>query len=111
MNTKTLPAMDQFREFSSYPTSAKATTPPASSQAKLGETIAHLREAAWKFATLPMEKRIGLVTSMQQGIMKTLDTMVEAGCKAKGIPLGTNLEAEEWAAGYWGVVRQLRLVR
>ena len=111
MNTKTLPAMDQFREFSSYPTSAKATTPPASSQAKLDETIAHLREAAWKFATLPMEKRIALVTSMQQGIMKTLDTMVEAGCKAKGIPLGANLEAEEWAAGYWGVVRQLRLVR
>ena len=111
MNTKTLPAMDQFREFSSYPTSAKTSTPPASSQAKLDETIAHLREAAWKFATLPMEKRIALVTSMQQGIMKTLDAMVEAGCKAKGIPLGTNLEAEEWAAGYWGVVRQLRLVR
>ena len=111
MNTKTLPAMDQFREFSSYPTSSKTSTQPASSQAKLDETIAHLREAAWKFATLPMEKRIALVTSMQQGIMKTLDAMVEAGCKAKGIPLGTNLEAEEWAAGYWGVVRQLRLVR
>ena len=111
MNTKTLPAMDQFREFSSYPTSAKTSTPPASSQAKLDETIAHLRVAALKFATLPMEKRIALVTSMQQGIMKTLDAMVEAGCKAKGIALGTNLEAEEWASGYWGVVRQLRLVR
>lgn len=115
MNTKTLLATDQFREFSSYPVgqsgTAKNTTPPASSQAKLDETVAHLREAAWKFATLSIEKRIELVTAMQQGMMKVLATMVEAGCNAKGIPLGSNLEAEEWAAGYWGVVRQLRLIR
>ena len=108
MNTQTL---DQFREFSSYPTPAKATIPPASSQAKLDETVLYLREAARKFATLSIEKRIELITQMQQGLMKVLAPMVQAGCKAKGIPLGSNLEAEEWAAGYWGAVRQLRLVR
>ena len=111
MNTKTLPAMDQFREFSSYPTSAKTTIPPASSQAKLDETIAHLREAAWKFATLSIEKRIELATAMQQGFVKVMGAMVQAGCKAKGIAPDSNLAAEEWAAGAWGVVRQLRLVR
>jgi acyl-CoA reductase-like NAD-dependent aldehyde dehydrogenase len=106
----TTQTMDQFREFSSYPTSAK-TNPPASSQAKLDETVLHLREAAWKFATLSIEKRIELATSMQQGLLKVVDAMVEAGCKAKGIAPDSNLAAEEWAAGYWGVVRQLRLVR
>jgi acyl-CoA reductase-like NAD-dependent aldehyde dehydrogenase len=111
MNTTHTQTIDQFREFSSYPTSAKILTPPASSQAKLDETVTHLRKAAWKFATLSIENRIALVTSMQRGIIKQLEAMVQAGCKAKGIPLGTNLEAEEWAAGYWGVVRQLRLVR
>ncbi len=111
MNTKTLPAMDQFREFSSYPTSAKSTVPPASSQAKLDETIANLREAAWKFATLSIEKRIELATAMQQGFVKIMDPMVQAGCKAKCIAPDSNLAAEEWAAGAWGVVRQLRLVR
>jgi len=115
MNTKHIQAMDQFREFSSYPVSqsgqAKTITPPASSQAKLDETIVHLREAAWKFATLPIERRIELVTAMQQGYIKVAETMVNAGCKAKGIPPGSNLEAEEWASGTWGVVRQLRLVR
>ena len=115
MSTKTLPAMDQFREFSSYPVSqssaAKNTTPPASSQAKLDETVAHLREAAWKFATLPMEKRIALVTSMQQGFIKVAEAMVNAGCQAKGILPDSNLAAEEWASGIWGVVRHLRLVR
>ena len=111
MNTKTLPAMDQFREFSSYPSSAKTTIPPASSQAKLDETIAHLREAAWKFSTLSIEKRIELATAMQQGFVKVAEAMVQAGCKAKGIAPDSNLAAEEWAAGAWGVVRQLRLVR
>lgn len=107
----TTQAMDQFREFSSYPSSSKNTTPPASSQGKLDETITHLREAAWKFATLSIEKRIALVTQMQQGLMEVLEAMVQAGCKAKGIAPDSNVAAEEWAAGYWGVVRQLRLVR
>ena len=111
MNTKTLPAMDQFREFSSYPASSKATIPPASSQAKLDETVLHLREAAWKFSTLSIEKRIELATAMQQGFVKVMGAMVQAGCKAKGIAPDSNLAAEEWAAGAWGVVRQLRLVR
>lgn len=115
MNTKHIHVMDKFREFSSYPISqygqAKTTTPPTSSQAKLDETIAHLREAAWKFATLPIEKRIALVTSMQQGYLKVAESMVQAGCIAKGILPDSNLAAEEWASGAWGVVRHLRLVR
>lgn len=111
MNTRHVQAMDQFREFSSYPTQAKSEIPPASSQAKLDETVAHLREAAWKFATLSIEKRIELATAMQQGCVKVAEAMVQAGCKAKGITLGSNLEAEEWATGAWGVIRQLRLIR
>lgn len=111
MHTKSRQTMDAFREFSSYPASHKNATPPDSSQAKLDETVKHLREAAWKFATLSIEKRIALATAMQQGIIKNLEAMVEVGCRAKGITRGTNLEAEEWAAGYWGVVRQLRLIR
>jgi acyl-CoA reductase-like NAD-dependent aldehyde dehydrogenase len=113
MNTNQ--TLDQFREFSSYPVNqssqSKTETPPTTSQAMLDETITHLREAAWKFATLNIEKRIQLATSMQQGLLKVAEAMVQAGCKAKGIAPDSNLAAEEWAAGYWGVVRQLRLVR
>lgn len=115
MRTKHIQAMDQFREFSSYPISqsgqTKSDMPPMSSQAKLDETVMHLREAAWKFATLSIEKRIALATAMQQGYLKVAEAMVKAGCQAKGIPSGSNLEAEEWATGAWGVVRQLRLIR
>jgi aldehyde dehydrogenase (NAD(P)+) len=115
MSAKHVHAMDKFREFSSYPISqygqAKITTPPTSSQVRLDETIAHLREAAWKFATLPMAKRIELVNSMQQGYLKVAEAMVQAGCIAKGISPDSNLAAEEWASGAWGVVRHLRLMR
>jgi len=111
MNTTNSQELKQFREFSSYSTSSKTNIPPASSQAKLDETVINVREAAWKFAALSIEKRIALLESMQQGIMKQLGGMIDAGCKAKNIELGTNLEAEEWAAGYWGAVRQLRLIR
>jgi aldehyde dehydrogenase (NAD(P)+) len=114
MSAKHIHAMDKFREFSSYPVSQYGqakTTPPASSQVRLDEAIAHLREAAWRFATLPIEKRIALVTSMQQGYMKVAESMVHAGCIAKGISPDSNLAAEEWASGAWGVVRHLRLIR
>lgn len=111
MNTSYSQELKQFREFSSYPTSRKSIIPPASSQARLDETVTQVLEAAWKFAALSIEKRIALATNMQQGLMKLLEAMIDAGCKAKFIKIGTNLEAEEWAAGYWGVVRQLRLIR
>lgn len=111
MHTPGTQAMDQFREFSSYPAQTKTENPPTSSQAMLDETIAHLCEAAWKFAVLPMDRRIELVTSMQQGYLKVAEAMVKAGCKAKGIAPDSNLAAEEWATNAWGVVRQLRLVR
>ncbi len=115
MSSKHIQAMDQFREFSSYSVNqssqTKVLTPPDSSQAKLDEAIAHLREAAWKFATLPIEKRITLANTMQQGCLKISEAMVEAGCKAKGIAPDSNLAAEEWSTGPWGVVRQLRLIR
>jgi hypothetical protein len=111
MNTKHIQATDQYREFSSYPAQVKTQTPPASSQTKLDLTVTNLREAAWKFATLSIEKRIALTNSMQQGLMQVMESMVQAGCKTKGIAPDSNLAAEEWAAGVWGVVRQLRLIR
>jgi aldehyde dehydrogenase (NAD(P)+) len=36
--------------------------------------------------------------------------MVRAACGAKGIPTGTPVEAQEWSAGPWPVIRQLRLI-
>jgi aldehyde dehydrogenase (NAD(P)+) len=48
---------------------------------------------------------------MQRGYLAVARETVHAACAAKGIPLGTPLEGEEWIAGPWFVVRQLRLIQ
>jgi acyl-CoA reductase-like NAD-dependent aldehyde dehydrogenase len=104
-------AVMTLREFSSYAASLPLDAPPPSSQSQMAAAIARLREAAKTFAKLSLEQRIVLVNAMQQGALQVANRMVQAGCKAKGIKLGTPEEAEEWSTGPWGVVRQLRLIR
>jgi aldehyde dehydrogenase (NAD(P)+) len=48
---------------------------------------------------------------MQAGYLRIARASVEAACAAKGIPLGSPLEGEEWTLGPWFVVRHLRLIR
>jgi hypothetical protein len=104
-------AVMKLREFTSYAASPALDAPPPSSQSQMAAAIARLREGAKIFAKLALEQRIVLVNSMQHGSLRVAARMVQAGCKAKGIKLGTPEEAEEWSTGPWGVVRQLRLIR
>lgn len=72
--------------------------------------MAQLRQAARGFAQLSVDQRIVLAESMQAGYLRVAERSVQAGCKAKGIAIGSPDEAEEWATGPWGTVRQLRLI-
>ena len=110
MRISSIQAMDQLREYSSYPIQSSATTPRPSSQAEMDVAVALLRKAARGYATMPIEQRIALAESMQQGYLQVAERSVQASCKAKGIAIGSPEEAEEWATGPWGVVRQLRLL-
>jgi acyl-CoA reductase-like NAD-dependent aldehyde dehydrogenase len=104
-------AVMKLREFNSYAASPAVDAPPSSSQSQMDAGIVRLREGAKAFAKLSVHQRIALVNAMQQGFLRVAKRMVQAGCKAKWITLGTPEEAEEWSTGPWGVVRQLRLVR
>lgn len=104
-------ALPKLREFTSYPLRPTVGMPAFSSQAEMAAAIARVGEGASSFAKLSLDQRIALAESMQQGLLRVADRMVAAGCDAKGIARGGPLEAEEWATGPWGVVRQLRLVR
>jgi acyl-CoA reductase-like NAD-dependent aldehyde dehydrogenase len=101
----------KLKDFASYAARSAAETPPPSSEAQMNAAIARLREGAAVFASLSIAEHIRLAESMQQGYLRVAERSVAAGCKAKGIPPGTPLEAEEWSTGPWGVVRQLRLIR
>lgn len=100
---------DKLREYSSYG-ARSVTSPEQSDQSYISETLAALRKAAKPFATLSIPQRIALAEAMQRGLMQVAERSVQTGCKAKGITLGSPAEAEEWATGPWGSVRQLRLI-
>lgn len=94
----------KLREFNSYVAILAMDAPPSSTQGQMDAAILRLREGAKSLAKLPLEQRVMLLDSMQQGFLRVARSMVEAGCKAKGIELGTTQEAEEWSTGPWGVV-------
>ncbi len=77
---------------------------------QLNDMVARLQEGARAFARLSLPDRIDLARSMQAGYLRIAKRIVQASCTAKGIPLGTPAESQEWATGPWCVVRHLRLV-
>ena len=91
--------------------SIPGSVPIATSQSRLDDIVARLRDGAGTFAQLSLDQRVELARSMQAGYLRIARASVEAACAAKGIPLGTPLEGEEWSLGPWFVVRHLRLIR
>ena len=102
--------MQQLREYSSYPMQASIASPSQTTEGHMNMVVAQLREATKEFADMSIKRRIELAESMQRGYVRIAERSVEAGCKAKGIALNSPAEAEEWATGPWGAIRQLRLI-
>ncbi len=101
---------DKLKEYSSYSGHPSKASSLASSLSQIDMAVMALSEAASHFTKLPLEQKIALAKSMQRGYMRIAEQSVFAGCKAKGIDIGSTSEAEEWATGPWGIVRQLRLI-
>ena len=102
--------MEKLREYSGYPAQVSLPTPSQSSEEYMNKTVIQLQKASVRFARMPIERRIQLAKSIQKGYVNVAERSIQAGCKAKGIKLGSPAEAEEWATGPWGIVRQLRLI-
>ncbi len=90
---------------------ARPAAPSPSSVQKLDEAVARVRHGAARLLKLSLDERVALARSMQVGYLAVARESVHAACAAKGIPLGTPLEGEEWTLGPWFVVRHLRLVQ
>src|SRR5918993_5250124 len=105
MATRTAPSRSSTRGSSSVP------APAPTSQSQLDAVLSRLRDGARTFSKLSLDQRVQLARSMQAGYVRIARASVEAACAAKGIPLGTPLEGEEWSLGPWCVVRHLRLIR
>ena len=90
---------------------AELGAPAPTSAPLLDEALARVREGATRLLRLSLHDRIALARSMQTGYLAIARESVHAACAAKGIPLDTPLEGEEWTLGPWFVVRHLRLVQ
>lgn len=101
---------DRLREYSSYSSSSVYDSMLVSKQKEMDDALSRLIKAAKVFAMISIDERVKLALCMQQGYKKIAEGSVIAGCTAKGITLGTPAEAEEWATGPWGIIRQLRLI-
>lgn len=108
MNTMTVDS--QLNAYSNYAAQTPVETPAESSQSDISQKVAQLKAAANEFANLTIDQRIVLAQSMQHGLLQVAEAAVHAGCRAKGIAIGSPQEAEEWATNPWGSVRQLRLI-
>jgi hypothetical protein len=95
----------------SAPAVNRPATPPPSSARRLDEAVARARDGAARLLRLSLDERVVLARAMQAGYLEIARDSVHAACAAKGIPLGTPLEGEEWCGGPWFVVRQLRLLQ
>jgi len=91
---------------------AMALAPPAhTEQAELDRTANRLKAAAPRFAALTISERRRLLESMSAGYAQIGAAVVRAACQAKGIPLGSPLEGEEWTLGPVITLHNLRLLR
>jgi hypothetical protein len=90
---------------------AQLGAPAPTSAPLLDEAVARVHEGATRLLRISLRERIALARSMQTGYLAIARESVHAACAAKGIPLDTPLEGEEWTLGPWFVVRHLRLVQ
>ena len=81
------------------PAAARPVSPPPTSAPRLDEAVARVREGASRLLRLSLDERVALARSMQAGYLGSRASSVHAACAAKGIPLGTPLEGEEWTLG------------
>ena len=86
--------------------SPAASTPPGD----LERAVARVRDGAEAWAAMGLPERIAVARRMRDGWMRVADRTARAGCAAKGIPLGTHAEGEEWFTGPHMVIRLLRLL-
>jgi len=75
---------------------------------ELEQALAVLRERASAFARAPLTEKVAWLREMASRFHELGPRMVAAACEAKGVPLGSPLEGEEWVAAPVPIIRNLK---
>jgi len=76
--------------------------------AVLDRALATLSERATAFARAPLGDKVTWLREIASRFHELSARMVRDACRAKGVPLGTPLEGEEWLAGLVPIQRNLK---
>lgn len=87
---------------------APPTPTAATSRELLDEQLERLQDGARAWARQPLSARIALLRSMLAGAGRIAERSVEVACAAKGLPLGTPPEGDEWLSSPYAILRCLR---
>ena len=83
---------------------------PDTSQSKIDDALATLAEKKASWAHLPITDRRAILRELIKDFTPVAARWAEAVREAEGIPKGTPTAGEEWLAGPYMVVRNLRLL-
>lgn len=86
----------------------RPATPNDSEFAELEQALALLAERKTAFARTKVADKVSWLREMASRFHELSSRMVAAACAAKGLPLGSALEGEEWVAGPVPIIRNLK---
>ncbi len=92
-----------------FPATAGSIVP--STQDEMEAALATLQEQKQAWVKVAARERVALVDALIRDFAAIAPRWVEAGILAKGINPGAPGVGEEWAAGAWAVIKQLRQLR
>jgi len=75
---------------------------------ELEQALAVLQERATTFARAPLAEKVAWLREMGSRFRELAPRLVAATCLAKGVPLGSPLEGEEWVAAPVPIIRNLK---
>jgi acyl-CoA reductase-like NAD-dependent aldehyde dehydrogenase len=89
-------------------TRGRPETPSDTGFPELEQALAVVKERATSFARAPLADKVAWLREIGSRFRELAPRMVAAGCAAKGIPLGSPLEGEEWVAAPVPIIRNLK---
>src|SRR5260221_232983 len=91
------------------PMSEAIEVPKNTELRRLDELVGRLRDGAKTWVKLPLAERLQVARRMLEGFSRVAARSVQAAVAAKGIAPGSPQEGEEWLAGPYVTLRNLRL--
>src|SRR3954468_16045588 len=85
-----------------------STTPAETGLPALEQALAILRSRATPFARAPIADKVGWLREISSRFRELGPRLVAAAGEAKGVPLGSPLEGEEWFAALVPIFRNLK---